>query len=476
MDPVLASQTDFSQLPISQGKTKALWDAIRSAPDPNAPGMPPGSPVAPPPQDAAAPQGPPPPVMAPPQPPIPPQQNIGPVGGSQVVPDSVASQVTTPTALATASPGAVAGPTATPAPPTPGAATAQPLPMPNTGVDSSQLPSAQRVGQLQAQVDRANKKPTLLGRLGNAAPALIGAGLAAAFHAPSAVQGVAEGENKSISERDARRQSLVQQLDAANQTRAQEYSALQRAQEMRDITQARVGGQEQVAQTNAGARRDVASTNVGGREQVAQTQGQTARDVAQVKGGFQLTDAQIAARARVESGKYAADAANGRLTRTLNASAGRQEAGFTHTDSKPTADEDRRSDLSEATKSYASELEDIATRRPELFGPLAGRVTQGMNTIGSNDPDVASISRIKHNLGLTSQAAHAFRSSAHIGDAADAMANTNQTAPALIENLHRATKGLDTFSTYERPTLKSRTAGPASKAPAAKANDPLGIR
>lgn len=360
--------------------------------------------------------------------------------------------------------------------------------------NAASMPSAARVGSLQQQVDAAYAKPTLKQKLQRALPIIGAVGAAAALRAPSFVVGANQGVAEGINQSNTRRQGLTTQLDMAQKNQTEEYNAAQRAQEQanaaiiaareradyaRVIAQSREGA----AQTGADARMYGADQSLAGRvvgadaqRDVANTRATSANQVANTRGGYQLSAAEIAARAKVESGKYSADAAANRQTR-----------GFDHADDKPTADEDRRADLSIAASSYMRELRDIAVRRPELFGPPAilgpnGGPTLGARgsdlrfAVGTNDPDVAALHRLHENIGTTMTAAHSLRNAGHIPVAADNTTNFNQSADSLIKNIDDGIAGMTTFQKISRPTLRQQTAPSTRPAAApAKGKDPLNL-
>lgn len=459
---------NLPDLPISAGKTKMLWDAIRTAGvGPDGQPLPPGTPqtpdgqVATPPPQAA----PPPDNILPPKPPL----MAGP------------PSVDTPNGPAVApslDPNAAATP-----PPSPGLIRRSTMPPPAstapTGptVDPNSLPSNQRVQQLQGQIDQSLVKPTLMQRFKNALPALIASGVAVAARAPSALPGVAQATQTGIAERDKQRAALIQQEDAANQTRAQEYAAQQRALEMQSVANIGAGSRQTVATTNAGAKVDTANIGAGAKTDVANITGQNRLDVQDKKNQGSYADAIVGANGRIQSSKYAVDAALARQQIGINATANRQQAGFEHTDTKPTADEDRRADLSKSLDVLSDRLADISSRRPELFGPVAGRMTKLRQAAGTSDPDVAELKSIQENLGQISLGAHSMRNAGHIATAADAMANMYNSPEAYRAGLSAGKASADTMQTITRPSLvKPPANAPKPKKPVGTNNDPLGIR
>ena len=152
---------------------------------------------------------------------------------------------------------------------------------------------------------------------------------------------------------------------------------------------------------------------------------------------------------------------------------------------KPTADEQRRSDLAQNLGENINTLEDILKRRPDLFGPVAGRVTGLRQMVGTSDPDVASLEAIKHQLGMAQIAAHGMRSAQGIEAAATSLLDGFHNSPEATEAaLEKARQSVTTFQKNEAAARSGERTGitpemvPGAK-PKAKAqpkvNDPLGI-
>lgn len=116
---------------------------------------------------------------------------------------------------------------------------------------------------------------------------------------------------------------------------------------------------------------------------------------------------------------------------------------------EPTADEQRRADLANNLEENLGQLEDIARRRPELFGPLSGRLTGAKQYIGSSDPDVAALKNIEEQTGLAMVGAHAMRNAQHAEKAAQSITGANKnTADVLLSPqgpIASARKSLQTF-------------------------------
>lgn len=147
----------------------------------------------------------------------------------------------------------------------------------------------------------------------------------------------------------------------------------------------------------------------------------------------------------------------------------------------PSADEIRRADLAENMNENLNALEDIVNRRPELFGPAAGRITSLKEMVGTGDPDVAKLKTIKEYLGMASVGAHAMRNAQHVGEAANAVMNGFVNSPAAIKaSIATARQSLQTFrQDIEHPKtgVQGSAAGGAKDygpAPAGKAEGSTG--
>jgi hypothetical protein len=114
---------------------------------------------------------------------------------------------------------------------------------------------------------------------------------------------------------------------------------------------------------------------------------------------------------------------------------------------KPTADEQRRADLAENLNENLGTLEDIVNRRPDLFGPIAGRVTGLKAAMGSNDPDIGTLETIKHQIGMAQISAHGMRSAQGIDGASQSILNSFKNGPdAMKASIEAARKSVKTFA------------------------------
>jgi len=134
------------------------------------------------------------------------------------------------------------------------------------------------------------------------------------------------------------------------------------------------------------------------------------------------------------------------------------------TKEKVTADEQRRSDLSENLNENLDSLEDIVKRRPELFGPLAGRWAELKQKFGSDDPDLAKLQTIEHQIGMAQISAHGMRSAQGIEGATDSIMNHLHNGPkAMLAGVQAVRDSVKTFSNDVE-----RKGGDAGKGPAPK--------
>lgn len=146
---------------------------------------------------------------------------------------------------------------------------------------------------------------------------------------------------------------------------------------------------------------------------------------------------------------------------------------------KPTADEEKRADLARNLQENIGQLSDILQRRPDLFGPVAGRITGLRGTLGTKDPDVAALDNIQHQLGMAQISAHGMRSAGAIAGAADALVNSFHNSPeATKAALESASKSVATFTADEQAARSGARTGitpgmvPGAKKPAQQASQP----
>jgi hypothetical protein len=145
---------------------------------------------------------------------------------------------------------------------------------------------------------------------------------------------------------------------------------------------------------------------------------------------------------------------------------------------EPTADEQRRDDLARNAEENLDQLEDVLRRRPELFGPVGGRLTALRGAIGTNDPDVSKLKSLKEFYGMASVGAHAMRNAQHVSTAADAVMNGFVNGPDAMKGaISTARSSFKTFhadAQRRRGAIQGAISGGDQSAPA-NAKDPLGI-
>jgi len=131
--------------------------------------------------------------------------------------------------------------------------------------------------------------------------------------------------------------------------------------------------------------------------------------------------------------------------------------------SKPNAEELKRSEMAENVGENLDKLQDIVTRRPDLFGPLAGRMTQTRMWAGTNDADIAALQTIKDQLGMAQQSAHSMRNAQHVEAAANSILNSFHNEPkAIASSIQTARDSLKTFTRdvqQGNPAVRKEPAG-----------------
>jgi hypothetical protein len=114
---------------------------------------------------------------------------------------------------------------------------------------------------------------------------------------------------------------------------------------------------------------------------------------------------------------------------------------------KPTADEQKKADLVDNLNENLGVVEEIARRRPELFGPIAGRLTQMKNSFGTSDGDIAALEAAQHQLGMVQQGVHGMRSAQGLQGSVDSLMNGFHNTPeAMLKSIETARKSAQTFS------------------------------
>lgn len=128
----------------------------------------------------------------------------------------------------------------------------------------------------------------------------------------------------------------------------------------------------------------------------------------------------------------------------------------------PTADETRRADLARNMNENLDQLEDLLTRRPDLFGPVAGRVTGLKEMIGTSDPDVAALKTIAEQMGMAMVGAHAMRNAQHVETAARAITNSFHNDPVAIKQAVKIAR--QSLATFQQDAGEKAGAAPKGSA------------
>lgn len=109
--------------------------------------------------------------------------------------------------------------------------------------------------------------------------------------------------------------------------------------------------------------------------------------------------------------------------------------------------EQNRADLAENMNENLDKLEDIVKRRPELFGPIAGRETKAKIAIGTGDTDAGALGTILDNFGKASSGAHQQRGAESVARTADALVNSYKNQPgAILSAIQDARDSVKTFT------------------------------
>jgi len=175
---------------------------------------------------------------------------------------------------------------------------------------------------------------------------------------------------------------------------------------------------------------------------------------------------------RVEKLLAGSESAEGTAAQRAQTNLDREQARKDKQDakSKPTADEQKRADMAENLNENLDGLEEIVKRRPELFGPLAGRWTELKSKFGSDDPDIGTLMTLEHQIGMVQQSTHGMRSAQGVQASADSILNhMHSNSPALLAAIDAARKSAKTFSA----DVDKKTGGKSEAATDDK--DPLGI-
>lgn len=140
------------------------------------------------------------------------------------------------------------------------------------------------------------------------------------------------------------------------------------------------------------------------------------------------------------------------------------------------ADEQKRADLAQNMNENINKLEEILQRRPDLFGPIAGRMTQGKVAFGTGDEDAATLMTIEHQLGMVAQGAHGMRSAQGVESAANSLTNGFKNSPnATRAALEAARQSVSTFLSDSQNAGQPRSAEAPSSGLAVSLKDAMNL-
>jgi hypothetical protein len=112
----------------------------------------------------------------------------------------------------------------------------------------------------------------------------------------------------------------------------------------------------------------------------------------------------------------------------------------------PTSMRLKQSDLAHNVVSNAADINAVIDQRPDLFGKLQGRGTTVQQMIGSDDPDIARLGVMFHNIALASNGAHGLRSQEAVTQTENDLLNHFRNGPAATKAaLSAMTGSMQTF-------------------------------
>lgn len=121
-----------------------------------------------------------------------------------------------------------------------------------------------------------------------------------------------------------------------------------------------------------------------------------------------------------------------------------------------TPDERKKKQLASADLLNLGVIKDVLTRRPELVGALAGRVTNGQWAVGTNDPDLTRLRLAYDNYALPAVGIHGSRSVLNKEQAVDVLSNHNKNgAQAVLAGVTDAENSANVFHNAGQPRGKN---------------------
>lgn len=117
-----------------------------------------------------------------------------------------------------------------------------------------------------------------------------------------------------------------------------------------------------------------------------------------------------------------------------------------------TGEQRKRRDLAQNALHNLSHIQDILTRRPDMFGILAGRASRGELLAGSNDSDLTALQNYADNLALALTGAHSIRSTEAREKAEKVLLNYMHNGPqGIAGSIEADRQSLEDFANLGKP-------------------------
>jgi hypothetical protein len=369
---------------------------------------------------------------------------------------------------------------------------------------SSMLPKGpSRLEELQGQYDKLNApmtgKQRLIQGIASFAPIALGGIFGGTYGASGAAEGVTQGLQTQLEQHNLQRKSLLTEMENERQRQERGQERQISAEATRYGAEERLQGQREIA----GARRDVAGLNaeVGNLRTLVNAQTaankQTSLDAVNQRKLDQadqrekdlndLRSAQkelMAARADSEKAKNDPNSPAFRLAQervrvaeanhaTASERLGLSEKQFElrsqgtvngvappgslQTDSgqpvgtafqqnvRPTGQERNKADMAASAKEQLDDIRAIVKKRPDIFGPVAGRTTDFTVWVGSQDPDAQAFRAARTIAGDHLAGTFGGRSEAALQALDNAIGQFKDNPKALEAGLDQIEKAAGTF-------------------------------
>jgi hypothetical protein len=117
-----------------------------------------------------------------------------------------------------------------------------------------------------------------------------------------------------------------------------------------------------------------------------------------------------------------------------------------------TANQKTKAGLAENIAENAMAAAAIIKKRPDLFGSGAGRITSLEQMTGNNDPDIAKMGQIIHNIALANNGVHGSKAHEEVTETTNTLLNGFKNGPrAMAGALKGLTDSVQTFVDDARP-------------------------